>query len=317
MKSITKVNQKELKVKPLKEPQATYRQETEILTPDDLRVKKVEVPDPEYKSEIPEHMKSNYFPGFPSTTLICGPPGRGKTNLLIWMLKSPKIWNGFFDEIYAYGPTVKSDKLYKTIKLKPQNIVDDVDAIIPDLDSKLKEQTAKVESNPKTAPKILFLFEDMTSFFNTVQHKPAFHRCYTQVRHLKGASVTMVHKYHAFHRTPRISSQHIIIFETNQKDIRHVYEEFGPRCLTEEQFNMLVDYALTPTEKEPKPFFYINTIEPDERLRYRKNFTEIMEIDTNVIRENPVPKKRGRPRRKPRERSMSPKKEKTEPERRE
>ena len=83
---------------------------------DDLKIVKIEVPDPEYMSEIPEHMKNGNFPGFPSTTLICGPPGRGKTNLLMNLLKNKKMWCGFFDKIYAYGPTVKSDKLYKTIK---------------------------------------------------------------------------------------------------------------------------------------------------------------------------------------------------------
>ena len=274
---------------------------------DDLKIEKVEVPDPEYMSEIPDHMKNGNFPGFPSTTLICGPPGRGKTNLLIFMLKNPKMWNGFFDKIYAYGPTVKSDKLYKTIKLQPQNICDDTKKIIPDLESKLEEQTKLVETNPSTAPKILFLFEDMTSFFNTVQHKPAFHRCYTQVRHVKGASVTMVHKYHAFHRTPRTSSQHIIIFETNQADLKHLYEEFGPRCLKLDDFMLMASFALQATEDTPKPFFYINTT-VDERIRYRRCFTHIMEINPNALTmQIGTPKRRRRETtRSKRERSQSP-----------
>lgn len=261
---------------------------------DDLKIVKIEVPDPEYMSEIPEHMKNGNFPGFPSTTLIVGPPGRGKTNLLMNLLKNPKMWNGFFDKIYAYGPTVKSDKLYKTIKLQSQNICDDVKKIIPDLEQKLDEQTKLVESNPNTAPKVLFLFEDMTSFFNTVQHKPAFHRCYTQVRHVKGASVTMVHKYHAFHRTPRTSSQHIIIFETNQADLKHLYEEFGPRCLNLGQFMLMANFALQPTEDNPKPFFYINTT-VEERIRYRRCFTHIIAINPTVLAVAPEKKKK-RPR---------------------
>lgn len=278
------------------------------LPQDDLKIVKIEVPDPEYVSEIPAHMKSNNFPGFPSTTLICGPPGRGKTNLLMNLLKNPKMWCGFFDDIYAYGPTVKSDKLYKTIKLKPQNICDDVKQIIPDLETKLGDQTKKVEGDPNAAPKVLFLFEDMTSFFNTIQHKPAFHRCYTQVRHVKGASVTMVHKYHAFHRTPRICSQHIIIFECNKKDINHVYEEFGPKSLSLDEFNLLVSYALQPTKENPKPFLYINSTIPEERLRYRKCFTEIMEILPSRIRKQPSSTPRRQTRRR-RARSRSPEKE--------
>lgn len=244
---------------------------------DDLKVVKIEVPDPEYMSEIPEHWKENWFPGFPSTTLICGPPGRGKTNLLMNLLLNPKMWNKFFDKIFAYGPTVESDKLYKRIKLSKDNIVTDPKKIIPDLEKKFDEQTKLVKANPNTAPKVLFLFEDMTSFFNTVQSKPEFHRSYTQIRHVKGAAITMVHKYHAFNRTPRTSSQHIILFRCNQTDIKHLYEEFGPTTLNINEFKAMVDYALTPTEQNQKPFFYINTMVED-RLQYRKCFDEIMEI---------------------------------------
>lgn len=278
----------------------------------DLKIEKIEVPDPEYVSEIPEHMKNNLFPGFPSTTLICGPPGKGKTNLLMNLLKNKKMWCGFFDKIYAYGPTVKSDKLYKTIKLQPDNIIDDVKKIIPDLEKKLEEQTKLVENAPNTAPKVLFLFEDMTSFFNTVQHKPPFHRCYTQIRHLKGASICMVHKYHAFHRTPRIASQHIIIFETNSDDIRHVHKEFGPRNMDVKQFMMMADYALQPTKESPKPFFYINTM-VDDQVRYRKNFTEILELRPSVLGKmmstSDTDRKRRRKPRERRGRSKSPTKE--------
>jgi hypothetical protein len=249
----------------------------------DFKVDKIEVPDPEYVSEIPDHMKNNIIPGFPSTTLICGPPGKGKTTLLICLLLKKTMWNGFFDCIYAYGPTVKSDKLYKRIKLKKENIIDEVDEIIPDLDKKLKEQTKKVAANPNTAPKILFLFEDMTSFFNTVQHKPQFHRCYTQCRHVKGASVTMVHKYKAFHRTPRISSQHLIFFECNMKDVAHLYEEFGPTTfMNVKQFTLMFQYATCATKDDPKPFFYINTCVPMEE-RYRRNFTQIMQLNPSGL----------------------------------
>jgi len=269
---------------------------------------RIEVPDPEYMSEIPEHMKNGCFPGFPSTTLVCGPPGKGKTNLLMNLLHNPKMWNGFFDEIHAFGPTVKSDKLYKTIKLQEKNICDDVKKIIPELEKILTEQTKKVAENPNQAPKLLYIFEDMTSFFNTVQHKPAFHRVYTQCRHVKGASITMVHKYHAFHRTPRTSSQHIIIFETNLKDIAHVHEEFGPRKMNIQDFMEMVDYALTPTEDNPKPFFYINTMVP-EKIRYRKSFVEVLELKDDIPRPLPPSHKRGAGRRKRavrRDRSRSP-----------
>lgn len=250
---------------------------TEGIGPEDLKIKKIEVPDPEYKSEIPKHVDNQWFPGFPSTTLICGPPGRGKTNLLINLLTNPKMLNKVFDEIYWYGPTIKSDKLYKTIQIRDENVCTEPKKIIADLEKKLKEQTKKVSENPATAPKVLFVFEDITSFFNTVQSKPEFHRCYTQIRHVKGAAISMVHKYHAFNRTNRTSTQHIILFKANQKDIGHLYEEHGPANMSVKDFRRLVNWALKKQDKDEHPFFYVNTT-VDDNQQYRRNFDTILEL---------------------------------------
>lgn len=277
---------------------------------DYLAIQRIPVDDPEYVSELPKHLKGQEnHPGFPSTSVVVGPPGSGKTNLLMNLLHNKKMWNKFFDEIYAYGPTVESDKLYKTIKLKDENICADVDQIVPKLKSSLETQTKKVKQSPSAAPKVLYLFEDMTSFFNTVQHKPEFIRCYTQIRHIKGASIAMVHKYHAFNRTCRICSQHLLIFKTNKRDLEHIYKEFGPDLPIEDFFDMC-NYAFEPTEANPKPFLYINTL-VDEKIRFRKSFTEILRINPDhqkyAIMSNKRPKKSLRERPAPRRRrSKSP-----------
>jgi hypothetical protein len=275
-----------------------------------LKITRIPVDDPEYMSEVPEHMKNKDFPGFPSTTVLCGPPGRGKTNALMNLLHNKAMWNKFFDEIEAYGPTVKSDKLYKTIKLKEENICTDVKKIIPKLDKSLAAQTKKVEENSKSAPKKLFLFEDMTSFFDKVQNKPEFIRCYTQIRHVKASSITMVHKYKAFNRTCRICSQHLLIWRTNNRDIEQIFEEFGPLSMDKKQWRDMVEYAFTPTEENPKPFLYINTL-ADDHLQFRKSFTEILELRPNQerygIMSNRNPRKSLREEaQRPRERSRSP-----------
>lgn len=225
-------------------------------------------------------MKNKNFPGFPSTTVFVGPPGRGKTNCFMNLLHNKNMWNKFFDQIYAFGPTVKSDKLYKTIKLRDENVCENVTDFIPKLKKALAKQQAAVEKSPSGAPKTLWIFEDMTSFYNKIQNQPEFQRCYTQCRHLKGSSVTMVHKYKAFNRTCRNSSQHLLIWKVNKTDIKHLYEDFGPTCMTDKDFYDMVNYAFTPTKDCPKPFFYINTLVPEE-IGFRKNFNEILELRPN------------------------------------
>lgn len=245
-----------------------------------LLIDRVAVEDPEYISEVPERMRNIDFPGFPSCSVFLGKPGSGKTNTFIYMLKSPLMWNKFFDKVYLLGPTVTSDKLYKQIQGVPEdNIVDDQENFIPKLEEWLSEQKQEVDRDPAAAPKCLFVFEDVTSFYDQLQRQPAFARCYTQVRHLKGSSVAMVHKYKAFNRTARMSTQHILAWQCNKTEIKQLYEDFGPSNLSLKEWFALVRYCHEPTEDDPKPFLYINTLVP-EKVRYRKGFYEILVLDS-------------------------------------
>ena len=74
--------------------------------------------DPEYISETPEHLRNQDIPGFPSTILLVGRPGSGKTNVLMNLLLNKQFWFGFYDKVYLCGPTIENDKLYKNIKVK-------------------------------------------------------------------------------------------------------------------------------------------------------------------------------------------------------
>jgi hypothetical protein len=257
-----------------------------------LYVPRIPVKDPEFMSEVPERLKNKDFPGFPSTSVFVGMPGSGKTNTFIHMLTSPLFWNKFFDKIYLFGPTVKSDQLYEIIKVPDEQIVADQNEFLPKLKEALDQQQAMMESSKSEAPKLLFVFEDITSYYDKIQKKPEFARCYTQVRHLKGCSVSMVHKYKAFNRTARMSTQHILVWKCNKTEIKQLYEDFGPTSLTEKEWFDLVRYCHEPTEDCDKPFLYINMFAP-EKTRFRKCFTEILELEDAVLEGKKLAKEDG------------------------
>lgn len=242
-----------------------------------LKISRVETEDPDYISETPKHLRNEYFPGFPSTSVMIGQPGSGKTNVLLFMLLSQNMWLKFFDKIYLCGPTVKSDKMYQRIIVPEDQICTDQKEFLPFLEDLLDKQQKAVESSKSSADKILIVFEDITSFYNKIQSKPEFARCYTQVRHLKGASVAMVHKWKAFNRTARMATQHILVWKCNRTDQKQLFEDFGPTTMNIKDWYRMIDYCHTPTEDDPKPFLYINTTVPQE-IRFRKNFTEILRL---------------------------------------
>lgn len=242
-----------------------------------LKIDKVPVDDPEYVSEVPLQMRNEQFPGFPSCSLFVGSPGSGKTNCLIYMLLSPTFWNGFFDKVKYFGPTCKSDKLYKNIKKDDGDVCTDEKEFLPKLQKELDEIQSSVETSAKEAKKTLMIFEDMTSYYDKLQKSPQFVRCYVQIRHLKASSVCMVHKYKAFNRTCRMACNHLLIWECNRTEVDMLYEDFAPRSFTKDQWGEMVEYALKPTEEEPKPFFYINRKQPWE-TRFRRNFTQVLRL---------------------------------------
>ena len=85
-------------------------------------IERIEVKDPEYMSEVPEHLQNNDIPGFPSTILLVGRPGSGKTNVFATNMLLRKESSGLvFSTTSIYGPTVKNLNSIKTLKSKRIN----------------------------------------------------------------------------------------------------------------------------------------------------------------------------------------------------
>ncbi len=108
-------------------------------------IKRIEMKDPEYLSEVPEHLRNQDLPGFPSTILLVGRPGSGKTNVLMNLLTQPTFWYKFFDKIYLCGPTVKNDKFYQSIKVPEEQIVTKQEEFLPKLEEWIDQQTEEVK----------------------------------------------------------------------------------------------------------------------------------------------------------------------------
>lgn len=254
-----------------------------------LHIGKVDVPGIDKKEKVPEYMQGKWFPGFPTTTMIVGQPGRGKTNLVISLLKSPQFYKGFFDKIYLFGPTCKSDDLYKSIHVPEDQIITEIDDFLPRLSAILEEQQTAVEADWNSADKLLFVFEDLTSLFNLLQQSKEFIRCYTQIRHLKGSVISNVHKYKAFNRTCRMASLHIILFRVNRTDISQIFDDFAPANVSKKEFLSIARFAMKEDEHFTHPFFYINLQCKNDNQVFRKTFEKI--LDTSGLGKEPVKKK--------------------------
>ena len=241
-------------------------------------IEHIKIPDHEYGDETPKYLQNQDIPGFPSTILAVGPPGGGKTNVLMNFLTRKDLWNGFFDKIYLLGPTVKSDPLYKQIKIADDQQVENPHDFIPKLKEWTEAQIERVKADRKSAPKCLFVFEDITSYHSTVQNQPDFAKCFNAIRHHKASAYANVHKYKAFNRTARMCCMHVMAWKINNTEIKQLYEDYGPSNLCYKDFERMCYDIWTPDERSEKPFLYINRYKQEDE-RYRRCFEEIINLE--------------------------------------
>lgn len=261
---------------PEKKKENKNEEDCKIVHP--YQLKRMKIKDPEYMSEVPIHLQNDYIPGFPTTVLAVGEPGSGKTNLLMNLLTRDDMWRGFFDRIYLLGPTIKSDKLYQNLHLPNDQKVTDQKEFIPKLVEWTNQQMDEVERDPEKAPKCLFIFEDITSYYHTAQTSPDFAKCFNAIRHHKATAYANIHKLKALQRTARMSCRHIMIWRVNTSEVNQVYEDYGPKALSKKDFYILCEDAWRPDEMSKKPFLYINKY-VEESQRFRKCFTHIFDLE--------------------------------------
>ena len=239
-------------------------------------IKRIPIPDAEYRSETPEHLQNKDLPGFPSTIAAVGPPSSGKTNVLFNLLTRDEFWKGFFDTIYELGPTVESDKIYKCVELPDDQKVSDPAKFLNKLDEWLKKQIDATKQDPHTAPKQLYIFEDITAYRDTIQNSETFVKCFTAIRHHKATAYANIHKLTGLHRTCRVSCMHIMIWPCPRTEVKQAHEDYGVAELSYQDFMLMCRYAWKPDETNPKPFLYINRYANEEK-RYRRCFTKVID----------------------------------------
>lgn len=242
-----------------------------------FHVRRMEIKDPEYMSEVPEHLQNKHIPGFPTTVVAVGEPGSGKTNCLMNLLTREDMWKGFYDRIYYLGPTIKSDKLYQHLNIPKDQIVTEQEEFIPKLVEWTTRQVEEVERDAAKAPKCLFIFEDITSYYHTAQSSPDFAKCFNTIRHHKASAYANIHKLKALNRTARMACRHVMVWPVNKSEIMQLYDDYGPKNLSKWDFMVLCKHAWTPDPQNEKPFLYINKY-ADESERFRRCFTHIFDL---------------------------------------
>jgi hypothetical protein len=209
----------------------------------------------------------------PFSLAVIAQTGAGKTVAILNLLTNKYMYGNYFDEIYLFSVTGKSDDSFNALRLRKKNII--TEKMVPKLKELLDKQQKVVESQGiHKAKKVCIIFEDLTAN-KKLMNSPDFLKSFVQNRHLSISTIAACHKYHALVRTARLNSNHLWIFACTQSEVKRIIDECCPPQLSAKEFADLISYAFTPDEQTPRPFLWIN-LKEQSQTRFRKSLNEIL-----------------------------------------
>ena len=203
----------------------------------------------------------------PMRSIVLGPSGSGKTILLQNMILD--IYEGCFDKIYVFSPSVNLDHTWQPVKeyIKDKLRIKDDDKEDPiyfdEYDSealmKIMETQMKITDYMKKQKKtkmfqVLIIIDDFADDPRFVRSSKLLHSLYTRGRHSYISVITATQVFNALHPIIRKNATDLYVYKLrNNKDLESLIEELSALAPKKVLLEM---YSLATTE--PYSFWYIN-----------------------------------------------------------
>lgn len=238
------------------------------------------IPYPTNKHKIKQrpNMESHIIPTHPSSVILNGKSGQGKTNLLVNLMTRPEFYgkiNGkhYYDIIFLFSPTADGgDDLVKFLDIPEKRIFSHFsNETLDDIIAKQKKLVEEKNDLTKT-PKICMIFEDIQSDKKFMNSK-SFLKCFIMCRHYNMSTFLLSQSFTKTPRACRLQCNNVLFFAGSKSEHKLIVEEFCPPRMSKNEFSDLVDYA---TEGD-HDFLHINMREPP-KTRFRKNLDQILEL---------------------------------------
>lgn len=224
------------------------------------------------KDQIELNNNHHMIPRHPFRLTVVGASGSGKTNLIANLLSRTEFYDGYFDKVYVFSPTVNVDKIWRSVNIT--KAYEDFTNFSKDLKEILDVQAHNVEMKGiKRAPRVMICIDDFAEIKQVANAEP-MKTLFTKSRHWNISAILGTQKYKALDRFVRLNSSDVILFAPiNEGELTQMSEELS-KFMKKKQFINLVE----TTTSEPYQFLYIRTYEQKDK-RYRKGFNEIISIN--------------------------------------
>lgn len=215
--------------------------------------------------------KNELIPKLPTTILVIGRSGSGKTNAVVNLLTNKNLLHDTFDFIYIFSGIRPDQEL-----LKPLNIPKDqikIDFEEEDVQRLMTKMENTVEKNGmRKTPSVLFLFDDILGKKKFLNSK-TLSKLVTTNRHMNITCIILSQYYKKLPPVVRTNASYYLIFPSSEAELLKVADELTPANQTKQQFLKLLKYAT----KDKYQFFSLNS-KTEPRKMCRKNFGEIINL---------------------------------------
>ena len=198
------------------------------------------------------------LPKTPFAFLLVGPPGSGKSHLLMQLLTNKKLYGKKYEHVHWFSPSLGTLK----VPLPKENLHDA-------LDFKAIDVVLKELGKSKTE-RALFVFDDMVVDIEK-QLRPFLKMIYNR-RHLGGRGISIIITTQKLSKIPlalRAAMSSVFLWKTtNKKEIKSTWEEFIN--IDVKDFERLLTYVWDAPHN-----FLMLRLDVDESKRYHKNLDPV------------------------------------------
>jgi hypothetical protein len=232
---------------------------------DKLIVQPIKLPNYNLSEGLPPQV-----PQHPALMYSVASCGKGKTNLMVWMLHT--CYKQFFNNIYIFSGTIHQD-IWKTMKLDMTRCFEKYsDALF----LAVKED---IKNHPDE--KTLIIIDDMSGGTAYSKKNSPLSEFMCNHRHFpnsgSGTSIWIVsHAYKSVPKLIRSVISDLIVFETSSADELEVIINDNRGTLS---YNDFLRLLYQPATCEEYHFLYIKRKEPFNS-RFRKDFDTILNLET-------------------------------------
>lgn len=230
----------------------------------DLKIKKVKMKcDPKLSGTVVEPLQNANF-----CYIITAPPGSGKTNLIINLLKNKNMYRHKFDKIYWFSPSAHT----APIPIPEDQIIEGYDcSTVDEIIDSINDESDD-EDDEGCNKNILFIFDDCVSDLKK-SDKTLAQLAWNRRHKIRGGSLSIIfttQMLNAIPTTIRRACTGLFVFMTNSENEREIIKkEFInlPSGLAEQ----LMDIVFS----EEHAFLFIHTNKQKIGNKYYRNFDKI------------------------------------------